>query len=185
MIIKDLPDEELVALLQQEGNSRFFPILAGRYEREILSRCKSYVKDKVVAEDLAQEVLIKVYIRIPAFRKEARFSTWLYAIIHNTCIDHLRKSRKKSAIIIEQLTEVANDIAEFEESPGNEITISLLEELLDQLTPEEKLILLLKYRDKHSILDIHNSLGISESAVKMRLARARKKISSLLDSRKK
>jgi len=185
MDIKSLSDEQLIHLLQEEGNARYFSILTARYEKDIFLRCQNYVHDKVAAEDLTQEILIKTYLDLGNFRREARFTTWLYAIIHNTCIDHIRKGKKKLSIITEQLADVAYEIAESDDPISPDISLPVLNELLEQITPEEKLILLLKYREKQSIKDIHLSLGISESAVKMRLKRARTKISVLLEAKKK
>ena len=181
MVRKDLTDEALVELLQQDGNARFFPLLVTRYEKEIFKRCTTYIKEKETAEDLTQEILIKVYLQLPRFRKQAKFSTWLYAIIHNTCIDHLRKNANRNKIIIRQLADLTEDIPDLDEQVSVEITTQVLNQLLDQITPEDRLILLLKYQEKQSIKDIHSSLGISESAVKMRLKRAKEKVFRLIN----
>lgn len=81
--------------------------------------------------------------------------------------------------------EATDEIAESDELISQEVSLQVLDDLLKEMTPEERLILILKYKEKQTIRDIHSSLGISGSAVKMRLKRARIKITSLLDQRKK
>ena len=181
MIDKKISDEELIAILQTEGNLSYFSILTERHEQQILKKCKSYVKDEDTAEDLCQEILIKIFLKLNAFRGEARFSTWLFAIVHNTCMDYLRKNKKNQVVkvITEKMTdEIAELIDGVDEIP-DELSAQILEELLELLSPEEKMLLLLKYKEKHSIKDIQLSLGLSESAVKMRLKRARTHINEL------
>lgn len=173
---KLLSDEEMVTFLQQDGNMRYFALITDRYEKHILKKCLSYVKDEDAAADLCQEVLIKIFLHLKDFRKDAHFKTWLYAIIHHTCVDYLRK-RKKNVhdVITEKLADEVWELIE-DEDPSEEITIKVLEQLLDEITPDEKLILLMKYKEKHSVKAIQTSLGLSESAVKMRLKRAKEKI---------
>jgi RNA polymerase sigma-70 factor (ECF subfamily) len=174
-----LSDEELV-LLMKSGDNRYFSVFADRYEKYILTRCKSYVKDADAAEDLSQEVMIKVFLQVANFRKEAKLTTWLFSIIHNACIDYLRSKKKRvHDVITEKLAEEVFEMVDSDEELTEEKTVEILETLLDQMTPEGKLVLLLKYKEKHSILDIQNSLGLSESAVKMRLKRAKEMLNKL------
>lgn len=174
-----LSDEELV-LLMKSGDNRYFSVFADRYEKYILTRCKSYVKASDTAEDLTQEVMIKVFLQVSNFRKEAKLTTWLFSIIHNTCIDYLRSKKKRvHDVITEKLANEIFEMVDADEELPEEKTIEILETLLDQMTPEGKLVLLLKYKEKHSIQDIQNSLGLSESAVKMRLKRAKETLNKL------
>lgn len=187
MIDKKISDEELIAILRTEGNLAYFSLLTERHEKRILAKCKTYVKNEDTAEDLCQEILIKVFLKLKDFRGEARFSTWLFAIVHNTCMDYLRKNKKSQ--ILKVITEkMADEVAEMidgvDEIP-EELSEQILEELLEIISPEEKMLLLLKYKEKHSIKDIQESLGLSESAVKMRLKRARTHVNELYQKLKK
>ncbi|WP_424961800.1 RNA polymerase sigma factor [Ekhidna sp.] len=174
-----LSDEELV-LRMKSGDHRYFSVFVERYEKYIFSKCHSYVKDKDAAADLTQEVLIKVFTQLAKFREEAKLTTWLYSIIYHICIDYLR-SKKKSTheVISEKLADEVFELVDHDEEIPEEKTIEILENLLEQMTPEGKMILLLKYKEKHSIQDIQRSLGLSESAVKMRLKRAKETINKL------
>lgn len=180
MINKILTDEEIIKILQQEGNNRYFTLLAERYEVGILKKCMSYVKDKDISEDLCQEILLKVFINLKNFKGSAKFSTWLFSIIHNTCIDHLRKNKKNiKQVITTKMAEEVADIIDSVDEISLELSEKLMIELLENISPEDRLLLLMKYKEKYSIQDIQNSLNLSESAVKMRLKRSRDKLTKL------
>lgn len=179
-----LSDEALIKLLQ-EGNSRYFATLTNRYTPYIQQRCRAYVRDEEQAADLSQEILIKVFLQLPKFRGEAKFSTWLYTIIHHACVDFLRREKHNPhEAITEKLADEIGELLEIDEEPDEEITMEVLEALLEELTPEDKLILLLKYREKHALRDIQATLGLQESAVKMRIKRARERLHKLYQARK-
>jgi RNA polymerase sigma-70 factor (ECF subfamily) len=176
---EQLTDEEVIALLKAGGHDRYFAVITIRYENYIIKKCKSYVKDEDVAEDLCQEILIKLFMQLKNFRSEAKFKTWLFSIIHNTCVDYLRKEKNKShKVISEKLQDEMADLVDEDVVNQESLEIALIQ-LLEEITPEEKLILLLKYKEKNSIKEIENAMGISESAVKMRLSRAKEKINKL------
>jgi RNA polymerase sigma factor (sigma-70 family) len=180
MINKNLTDEEIVLLLKTDGNSRYFTILAERHESKILKKCKSYVETDAAAEDLCQEILIKLFLKVNDFKGDSKFSTWLFSIIHNTCIDYLRKHKKSiHKVITEKMSDEVADMIEGDDEISEELSEKILTKLLEEMTPDEKLLLLLKYKEKHHIKDIQNTLNLSESAVKMRLKRAREKINKL------
>lgn len=178
--LKQYSDEELALFLKSSGEHRYFSELTKRHEKSILKKCKSYVRQEDVSQDLMQEILIKIFLRISDFRSEARFSTWLFTIIHSTCIDYLRKNKKNvHQVLSEKLSDELGELVDTEETLAPEISEKILYDLLAQMSPEEKMLLLLKYKEKHPIRDIQQTLLLSESAVKMRLKRAREKINKL------
>jgi RNA polymerase sigma-70 factor (ECF subfamily) len=184
--IQNMSDEALALRLKESGDQRYFSVLAQRHEQKILKKCRSYVKYDEASEDLMQEVLIKVFLRIKDFRSEARFSTWLFTIIHSTCIDHLRRHKKNvHSVITEKLADEVAEMVDTDEAVEEGLSEQILEELLEQLTPEEKMLLLLKYKEKHPIRDIQQTLNLSESAIKMRLKRAREKVNRLYQQHRK
>jgi len=180
---KNISDEALINLLQ-EGKSRYFNILATRYEQQIFNKCLGYVKNKGTAADLSQDILIKIFLQLPGFRNESRFSTWLYTIIYHTCIDYLRKNKKNAhEVITEKLADEVIEIVDYDEGLPEEVTIDILNELLESITPEEKMLMLLKYKEKHHIKDIARTLETNESTIKMRLKRTRDKLNKLYAQR--
>lgn len=173
-------DEHLVIKFKTTGDNQAFSTLIARHKKAIYKKCFGYVQDEDIAEDLCQEVLIRLYLQIKNFKNQAKFSTWLFSIIHNICIDHLRKDKKNLRnVLSEKLMNEIADLVEEEEEIPRELSIKIFDDLLEQLTPEDKMLLLMKYKEKHHIKDIQQTLGISESAIKMRLKRAREKINKL------
>lgn len=173
-------DEHLINRFQETNDNRVFSTLIERHEKTIYRKCYGYVKDKTAAEDLCQEVLIKLFLKLKSYQNNARFSTWLFSIIHNTSIDYLRKNKKNvRSVLIEKLSGEVAELVEDKDELSEEVTLKILDNLLDQLTPEDRMLLLMKYKEKHQIKDMQQALGVSESAIKMRLKRARERITKL------
>jgi RNA polymerase sigma-70 factor (ECF subfamily) len=176
-------DEEIVLILQSEFEPKLFSILIHRHRSMIKNKCLKYVKNKDTAEDLCQDILIKLYLKINSFKSGSRFTTWLFSIIHNHCMDYLKKNRRElHQEITEELSDEVADLLEYEEEIPKDISEDLLNGLLEQITPEGKLILLLKYKERKTIKEIQTALNINESTVKMRLKRAKDKINRLYRS---
>jgi len=177
--LKLMSDEELIAIVQQ-GNHRYFSELVRRYESYILKKCMGYVRHQNDAEELTQEVLIKVFMQIGKFRKEAKFKTWLFAIVYHACVDHIRKSKKKlHQVITEKLADELTEMVDYDDQLPADKSIEILEALLEELTAEDKQLLIMKYREKHHIREIQVVMGLSESAIKMRLHRAKERLNVL------
>lgn len=175
-----LSDEELIEEIVRSQNSRLVEVLYERYADKVYRRCISFVKESSIAEDLTHDIFIKVYLNLGGFKQKSKFSTWLYSITYNFCVDYVRKKQKDGIVNM--------DDNEGEFSGGEDIdtaddldhiALDRLSDLLEQLKSEDKLILLMKYRDDMSIKDIQVIFSISESAVKMRIKRAKEKLKSL------
>jgi RNA polymerase sigma-70 factor (ECF subfamily) len=176
-------DEEIILTLQAEFEPRLFSILIDRHRSMIKNKCLTYVKNTDTAEDLCQDILIKLYLKINSFKSGSLFTTWLYSIIHNHCMDYLKKNRRVlHQEITEELSDEVSELLENEDELPRDISEDLLNGLLEQITPEGKLILLLKYKERKSIKEIQTALNINESTVKMRLKRAKDKINQLYKS---
>src|SRR6476660_5480616 len=88
--LTNLPDADVVALAQQ-GRDAAFRELVRRYERPVFSLIYRMVRDRELAEDLAQETFVKVLNAIESYRPEYKFSSWIFKIANNAAIDHLRR----------------------------------------------------------------------------------------------
>ncbi len=170
----EFSDEVLAVRFRDDHDRQALEELLGRYRKKILRKCLQYVKNKDTAEDLVQEVQIKIFHHLLKFRLESRFSTWLFVIVNNTCIDYLRKHKRHQ--FMELTKSIVEHMQEADSVDTDHISAEHLEQYLTQVSEEEKLLLVMKYREGVSIKDLSQSLQLTESAIKMRLKRARKKI---------
>lgn len=166
-------------VLKQSFDAHLFNELIQRYEKKIFLRCKEYVRDEDIAKDLAQEVMVKIFLKFKSFNETALFSSWLYSIVNNTCLDFLRKNKKRFFEDISSELHSLVEISEIQEEVTLEERIQMLEKLIEELNPEDKMILLLKYKENLPIKAIQEIMNLTESAVKMRLKRAKEKVARL------
>lgn len=171
---ESLSDEQIIHLLRSGGSSRYFELLYHRYFLKVLNKCKVLVKDNEQAEILAGDILSKTFEKLSLFRQDASFSTWLYSITYNHCIDYLRLKKKLHYPSWDQKRDM-DDIPDIEEVSSN-INYEKLEPLFELIHPEEKALLFMKYIDNLSIRQISKALRITENATKMRLKRARTRL---------
>lgn len=153
-----------------------FKVLYDRYVGRIYAKCISMLKDEVMAQDATQEIFTKVFLNLSRFKEQSRFSTWVYSITYNYCIDFLRRKKKQNDLFSDEL-EQAPDLAEEEVSDKIifEIELDQLERVLQEIPDSDRMVLLMKYQDRMSIKEIADIIGKTESAVKMKIKRAKAK----------
>lgn len=180
-----MTDEELVQFIVHSGNTSLFGILYDRYGQKVYTKCLGFAESRDVAEDLTQDIFVKLYLNLKNFRGESKFSTWLYSFAYNHCVNYsktvLRRRRNEESIN----EEFVYDEAMEEEISDEEIfslAVGKLQLSLQKIDPEDKIILLMKYQDDKSIKEIALMLELGESAVKMRLHRAKRKIVEIYNS---
>jgi len=173
------PDEELLqqARTAPEGDLRAFEKLIVRCQRRVVANCRYITRDPNNAEDLAQEVLVKAYFGLRNFEGRSSFSGWLQRIKINHCLNHLKKQAGRSYVGIEEPE--AEEFTELQVPVSAEHmaeTISdrqLTSVVLDSLSSSLRIALVLCDMDGLSYEEVAKSLGISLSAAKMRIKRAR------------
>ena len=168
-------DEEIVHLLLDSGNQELFELLYTRYFKKVKDKCFSFLKDSKQAEEFANDILTKAYEKIPSFKGNSSFSSWLYSITYNYCIDYLRIKKKLHYPNWNDSNEIPEIIDE-SEADFEVASYENLVTIMELIHPEEKVLLLMKYQDNLSIKHIAKTLRISEDAVKMRLKRARTRV---------
>ncbi len=94
MPTSSLSDEALVQQIKATADPALLGALVQRYQTTVVQACYRYVKDHDTAQDLSQEVFLRVLIKIHSFDGKASFSTWLHTIINNRCVDHLRRDKR-------------------------------------------------------------------------------------------
>jgi RNA polymerase sigma factor (sigma-70 family) len=171
-------DEHWVMELKN-GNLRGMEFLYTRYYKKVYSKCLTFVKDSEVAKDLAQEIMIKVMEKAIFFRCESKFSTWLYRITVNSLIDQRRRR-----VLSQAPLSVDMQIPE-EETHELEYRDQLLERLhllLQDSQSDEWKLLQEKYLQQKSIAELTKQYQVSQSAMKMRLLRARQHAAKSIES---
>ncbi len=177
-----LTDEELVQKIVQMNDTLLFGCLYDRYVKVIYNKCYSFSKSKDEAEDLTQDVFLKLFLKLNTFKGKSKFSTWLYSFTYNFCVDYINRTkvvRTNNTIDRKGLDSMYEPeyIPLYEsEEELLQIKATKLKQALDIVSPEDKSILLLKYQDDVSIKELETLLGINGGAVKMRLKRARGKV---------
>ena len=175
-------DEAQMIAAVLAGNSQVFHELIRPYERSVYVMALSLLKNEADAEDAAQEAFLKAYRNLKGFRAEAKFSTWLISIVLNEARSRLRR---KSTVKMESLDEPQDEqghvspalLRDWREIPSEAVerheVRAMLQEAISDLPPIYREIFLLRDVEELSIDESATALGISVSAVKVRLHRAR------------
>jgi RNA polymerase sigma factor (sigma-70 family) len=169
-----LSDEDIVKRIVA-GKPEDFSALYDRYCEPVFHKCISFVKDHDTAKDLSHDVFIKTFLNLSKFSFQSKFSTWLYSITYNYCVDHVKMAKKTRTETEEDIPDIAEEQDHRNEEELLKLEATRLIQTLDSLHPDDKALLLMKYQDDMSIRDIQMVLSLNESAVKMRIKRARAK----------
>jgi RNA polymerase sigma factor (sigma-70 family) len=172
---KTMKDLEVIHVYLATQNNPCFTLLYNRYVSKVYAKCISILKEENLAHDATQEIFLKIFLNLSKFGEKAQFSTWIYSITYNFCIDYLRKNKKYDAIFSDKI-EQAPDLAD--EVPDEvllEMEVKTLRQVIDKIPEGDRIILFMKYQDDLPIKDIAEILQKTESAVKMQIKRAKAK----------
>jgi RNA polymerase sigma-70 factor, ECF subfamily len=184
------PDVSLM-LAFSRGDENAFRELFNKYKNKIINFCFRYCFNRGVAEELTQEVFIRVYQAADRYRPEARFSTWLYRIAVNLCLNEFRKGKYKAHIIsIDQPdhighSEFVRDIEDQGSLSSHDLVIArerekLIEQAMSALSEKQRIALILRIFNGFSYQEIASQMNISESKVKSLIYRGRQRLQELL-----
>ena len=173
--VNKFSDEEVISLYLKSRNSSYFTMLYSRYSGKVYSKCISLLKDEQLSDDATQDIFLKIYLNLAKFSGKSKFSTWVYSITYNYCIDYIRKKKKEKNIFSEDIENVGEPLTDVPDHELLEIEVSRLKKVMNVIPPGDKAVLLMKYQDDMSIKDIAEVLSKSESAIKMKIKRAKHK----------
>jgi len=177
----------------KDGHEPAFRELVRRYERPVFSLLYRMVRDRALAEDLAQETFIKVLNGIRSYRAEFKFSSWIFKIANNAAIDQLRRRNLDTlsldgaphAHTPEEMQATAPQLGSGRESPLDEVTARELggqiEQAIARLRPEYRACILLRHVEGHSYEEIAQMLELPLGTVKTYIHRARNELRVYLD----
>jgi RNA polymerase sigma-70 factor (ECF subfamily) len=167
-------DEQIIDDIRN-GNHSMLGLLYQRYYMKVFHRIIEFIKDKDEAHDLAQDIFLKTFNHLNDFQGRSKFSTWLYSIAYNHCMEHLRKKKRNEFVNLDNAIHVAEENEEIEQLA----ILTYMDHLLrntDSLSEAEKQMLVLKYQENHSIKNLQEKFNLTASATKMRLKRAKSKL---------
>jgi len=189
--LTNLPDADIAALAKQ-GRESAFRELVRRYERPVFSLIYRMVRDREIAEDLAQDTFIKVLNNIDRYRPEFKLSSWLFKIANNVAIDHLRKRQLETvsmegsphAATAAEVEATSFEIAADQESPLDEMEArelgSSIERAIAGLRPEYRSCIMLRHVEGRSYEEIAAILDLPLGTVKTYIHRARHELRDAL-----
>ncbi|OYT15441.1 MAG: RNA polymerase subunit sigma-70 [Bacteroidetes bacterium 4572_77] len=170
-------DQYYIAQIRK-GNHAAFASLVKKHKDMVFTICVKIVRKPEDAEELAQDVFMKVFNKLEGFRGDARFSTWLYRIAYNAAISKTRKRRLE----VEAIDDFTINNYSVDEIKENLSTIdgddqqALLKKVMDKLPEDDYLIIKLFYLEELPVVDISEITGLSAANVKVKLHRIRKKM---------
>jgi RNA polymerase sigma factor (sigma-70 family) len=177
--ISKLSDDELVTLALKH-HPRAITCLVDRYKGMIFTLSYSILRNQLDAEEAAQDSFVKALKALDTFRFDCKFSTWLYRISYNNAIS-MARGYKPIQVEIDSLADSSSISLNALELLSSEDRVRYLNRALEILDPEESAILTLYYIDGECVSDIATITNLTESNVKVRLFRGRKKLYAQLE----
>jgi RNA polymerase sigma factor (sigma-70 family) len=155
----------------RSGDEEAFRMLVESHRDRAFGLALRITRSRADAEDVAQEAFLRAWQALPRFRGEASFGTWLHQIVARRALDRavtLQTRRRREAAV-----ETAGELPARPDAPRDAVLARRLDALLSQLSPQQRTVVTLHYREDRSVEDIAQALGMPENTVKTHLSRAR------------
>jgi RNA polymerase sigma-70 factor (ECF subfamily) len=180
-------DDDIQLLLREERFREAFVLIVERYREKVFRLAISYLKETAAAEDMAQDVLVRIWKGLPGYNASASVSTWVYTITRNTCLSELKRRSRRPTVSLEGMAEHAEEsgstfelAAPQEETSGASLDVPALLELL----PEKyRQVIHLFYMEQKRYEEVAELLGIPLGTVKTLIFRARRELMRLVSRR--
>jgi RNA polymerase sigma-70 factor (ECF subfamily) len=170
--------DEALVLWAREGHQEAFEELVRRHRDRAYRVALRLLGDPHLAEDVAQEALVAAWRALPRFRREARFSTWLYRIVTNTALNYSTRRREVATEVVELPETGQGAPADLVAEHNREV--ARIEAVIAQLPLEQRAALVLRSFEQCTYEEVAEILGITVPAVKGRLHRARRELTERL-----
>lgn len=184
---ENLTDDQLVDLSLKDDNNFYY--LMKRYEKKIDSYIRRIANiNRESAEDILQEVFIKVYKNLHGFNKNFKFSSWIYRIAHNEMISYLRKNRKALEALSldidgpdhESLMNLLADTLDIEEEHISREKVEIIRRIFAELPPKYREVLVLRYLEEQSYDEISDILKKPPGSVATLINRAKSNFKKIM-----
>jgi len=173
---QDKSDEELVELTLKESQSMAFDEIVNRWEQPILRYCLRLLNyNQTDAEDATSEAFLKAYKNLASYKKEFKFSSWLYRIAHNSAVNMMRDNSKFFSIDLQDFWHIPAP-----KKADEKLTTQELEQVLSRLKEGDRNLLILFHLEEKSLKEISDILKLSENTIAVKLKRARERARKFL-----
>ncbi|GAB4027060.1 RNA polymerase sigma factor [Spirosoma gilvum] len=173
---KQSTDEELVRNFLSTGQQNYFEQLYKRYCGKVYRKCLYFTNDKLQADDLTQDIFLRLLHKLEGYKHEAKFSTWLYSITYNYCADQLRQLKSRQPTLPLDDCDTLSNAEQDETAYYDESVIDQIQQAILRLAPLEQHLIQKKYQEDMSIRELAFHYSLTENAVKMRLKRSRDRL---------
>lgn len=171
-------DQDIIEKILQ-GQGELYGEIIDRYKNGVYSLCMRMVRNTEDAKDLSQEVFIKAYQNLDKYNFEYKFSTWIFKVASNLCVDYLRKTKTQTLPYDDKLS-MPHDTASAEDMFIHSNNKELIEKAIRDLPEEYRVLIILYHKEGLSYEDMSRALKLPMSKVKNRLYRARNKLKDTL-----
>jgi RNA polymerase sigma-70 factor (ECF subfamily) len=161
------PEDGVLITQYRNGSEAAFDLLVDRYKSKVYTTIFLIVKDQDVAEDLLQDVFVKVVhtLQSDKYNEEGKFQPWVMRIAHNLAIDYFRKAKRQPTILLEDGSNLLNSMRFAEQSSEElrikEETLDLVRKLLDELPEAQKEVVIMRHYLDMSFQEIAEQTGVS------------------------
>ncbi|PAU92735.1 RNA polymerase subunit sigma-70 [Aliifodinibius salipaludis] len=168
-----------------DGQQDRYRILVDRYASMVFSIVGKFANRQAEREELAQQIFVKAYERLDSFKKQSKFSSWLYTLARNHCLDYAKNIRRLNKEFGEMESEELVANMKVEDLPDDDIEKeeekAILNKALSVITPIHAEAFLMKYRDNMTYKAMAKRLDANEGALKVRVHRARKELKDYIN----
>lgn len=168
-----------------EGDTNAYAVLVNRYKDLVFTLALRMLKNREEAEEVSQDAFIKIYTSLNSFKGNSKFSTWIYKITYNTSLDRIKKNRKYlNDVAIDEFTEhQLKSIDNALESLEKKERTSAIQDCISLLPSDDGFLLTLHYFEEQTLEEISKAVGLTPNNVKVKLFRARKKLTTILKNK--
>lgn len=176
-------EEEILLISKiKSGETHLYKELVESHSANVFNLIRGVVSGREDAEEIAQDVFVKAFFSLKNFRGDCSFSTWLYRIAYNMSISKIRqKKRDFIPIDVNRTLDISDDTFLTEKKSELEEMFIMIQNALEQLDSKDKFLIVSFYMHEKSIKDLMEITGLSESNVKVRLHRSKKRLSQLIN----
>lgn len=187
--------ENVLVKRSKQGDVAAFEELIAAYQKKVLNLAFRMLGNSADAEDAAQDIFVRVFKAIPNFNEESKFSTWLYKVSTNVCLDLLRRRKRQNVNNTVSINQYSSDEEEYElpvedkaptpyEQAQKSEAMRALERALDQLGEEQKAVIVMRDINGLAYEEIAEAMNCSLGTIKSRINRSRLALRKLLENDK-